>query len=163
MLRLAIALLLALRLVAQEPSFSWLEKPPAGLPPMPKPAGYEPTQAMFELGRRLFHDSILSSDRTVSCASCHPAPGFASPEPLPAGVGDKRAKRHAPALWNRGYGTRQRWDGSSPSLEAFVLEPIADQNEMALPLADALRRLQGDDRYLAEFRATFGAPPDSQG
>ncbi|MBM4060848.1 MAG: cytochrome-c peroxidase [Planctomycetes bacterium] len=142
------------------PAFAFLVAPPRGLPPMPLPADYAPTEVMFALGQRLFHDGILSRDRTVSCVTCHPAAtGFASPEPRPAGVQGRRAKRHAPALWNRGYGTLQRWDGSSPSLEAFVLEPIADANEMDLPLAAALARLRGDADYRREFAAAFGGEP----
>jgi len=163
MLRLVTACALTAAATAQGPSFEALAQPPVGLPPMPKPADYQPTAAMFALGQRLFHDTILSNDRTVSCASCHPAPGFASPEPRPPGAGGRRALRHAPALWNRGYGTRQRWDGRSPSLEDFVLEPIADPNEMALPLPDALTRLHSDDGYRTQFVATFGREPDNQG
>lgn len=160
-MRFALALLcFALPVAAQEPSFEYLNKPPRGLPPMPLPADYEPTPAMFTLGQRLFHDAALSSDRTVSCATCHPAPGFAHPDPLPPGVAGKRAKRHAPSLFNRAYGPLQRWDGRSPSLEAFVLEPIEDPNEMALPLDDALARLVADERYRADFESTFGRRPD---
>lgn len=144
-----------------EPAFRFLATPPPGLPPMPTPVGYEPTEAMFELGRALFHDPILSGDRSVSCATCHPAnTGFASPEPRPHGVRGQAAKRHAPSLWNRGYGVRQRWDGSSPSLEAFVLEPIADPIEMDLPLASALQRLADDQGYRERFAAVYGTAPD---
>lgn len=144
------------------PAFVFLQQPPRGLPKMPVPEGYEPTAAMFALGERLFADGILSKDTTVSCASCHPqANGFASPEPRPAGVDGRRALLHAPALWNRGYGTRQRWNGSSPTLEAFVLEPIADENEMGLPLPKAIERLQTDPTYRASFEAAFGTPPDA--
>lgn len=156
---------------AQEPakatdpvaSFGFLATPPKGLPPMPMLMGYTPTAAMFQVGETLFHDGILSGDRSVSCATCHPAStGFASKEPLPGGVNGQRALRHAPALWNRGWSTLQRWDGSSPSLEAFVLEPIADPREMGLPLDDALARLAADERYRASFQAAFGGPPTAQ-
>jgi cytochrome c peroxidase len=146
-----------------QPSFRFLATPPTGLPVMPAPDGYTPTEAMFRLGERLFHDVGLSADRSVSCATCHPATtGFASPEPRPSGVRGRRALRHAPVLWNRGYGTLQRWDGSSPSLEAFVIEPIADHNEMDLPLDEALARLRGDDGYRREFAAAFGSEPDKE-
>lgn len=157
-------LLSALPLAAQappagtlpEPSFAFLQSPPAGLPAMPLPPGAPPTAATFALGHRLFADPILSIDRTVSCRSCHPpATGFASPEPRPAGVQGRRALRHAPALLNRGYGRTMRWDGSTASLDAFVLEPIADPDEMGLPLAEALARLQADDGYRQEFAAAF--------
>ncbi len=143
-----------------QPAMRWLAEPPPGLPKMPLPADYTPTAAMFTLGERLFHDPQLSSDRTISCASCHPAAtGFASPEPRPRGVGEHRAKRHAPALWNRGYGTLQRWDGSSADLETFVLEPIGDQDEMALGVDGALQRLREQPDYAHEFEQVFGGPP----
>lgn len=146
------------------PSFAFLTTPPLGLPPMPKPSGYTPTAAMFALGERLFFDPLLSRDRTVSCASCHPAAtGFAHPDPLPKGIDGQLALRHAPALWNRGYGALQRWDGASPSLEAFVLEPIADAREMGLGVDAALARLRADAHYGPAFAAAFDAPADAQG
>ncbi|HIE72290.1 MAG TPA: hypothetical protein EYP98_20155 [Planctomycetes bacterium] len=127
------------------PSFAFLSTPPIGLPVMPMPAAYKPTEAMFDLGKKLFHDGILSKDRSVTCASCHMAKnGFAHPDALPPGVDGQRALRHAPSLFNRGYGTLQRWDGSSPSLEAFVLEPISDPREMGLRLNDAIDRAIGN-------------------
>ena len=154
--------LLAQRFEPKAPSFRFLLEPPQGLPPMPKPVGYEPTEPMFDLGRRLFHDGILSRDRSVSCATCHPQKsGFASPERLPLGIDGQRAVRHAPALWNRGYTTRQRWDGGTETLEAFVLEPIADQREMGHTVAAAVQRLQENDDYRVAFEAAFGKQPDA--
>lgn len=147
-----------------EPSFALLQTPPAGLPAMPAPVGYAPTAAMFDLGRRLFHDGILSHDRTVSCATCHPqATGFASAEPLAIGIRGQRAARHAPALWNRGYGALQRWDGGSATLEQFVLEPIGDAKEMGSSVQDALRRIADDADYKAAFVAAFGEAPTAEG
>jgi cytochrome c peroxidase len=144
-----------------EPAFAFVQQPPKGLPPMPKPDGYEPTAAMFELGRALFHDGVLSRDGSVSCASCHrAADGFAHPDPLPPGIAGQRARRHAPALWNRGYATRQRWDGAAATLEAFVLEPIADPSEMGSSVADAITRLNGEPAWRARFASAFGGPAD---
>ncbi len=147
----------------EAPSFVFLRQPPKGLPVMPTPEGYAPTEGMFELGRRLFHDGILSHDRSVSCATCHPqATGFASAEPLPIGIRGQRAKLHAPALWNRGYGTLQRWDGGSASLEAFVLEPIGDEREMGSSVDAALLRLNGDADYRKAFEQAFGGAADAE-
>lgn len=138
------------------PSFAFLTTPPLGMPPMPTPPGGAPTSAMFELGRDLFADPVLSRDRTVSCATCHPAAtAFASPEPQPAGVDGRRAQRHAPTLLNRGWGRRMRWDGSTDSLDEFVLQPIADPMEMDLPLDAALGRLRDDPRWRARFDTAF--------
>jgi cytochrome c peroxidase len=145
------------------PSFAFLSTPPIGLPVMPMPAAYKPTEAMFDLGRKLFHDGILSKDRSVTCASCHMAKnGFAHPDALPPGVDGQRALRHAPSLFNRGYGTLQRWDGSSPSLEAFVLEPISDPREMGLGLNDAIDRLRQSKDYQKAFAAAFSEKPNPE-
>ncbi|HEB52199.1 MAG TPA: cytochrome-c peroxidase [bacterium] len=145
------------------PSFAFLTTPLPGMPKMPLPA-YEVSEAMFELGRRLFHDGALSRDGSVSCASCHLlASGFAHPDPLPPGIAGQRALRHAPVLFNRGYGTRQRWNGGSATLEQFVLEPIADPREMGSSVDAAVRRLRAQPRYWKAFTAAFGRAPDAEG
>lgn len=159
-MRAAVALVFGLALPAQAPAaprFADLQQPPLGLPPMPLPAGAAaPTAAQFDLGQRLFDDKLLSRDRSVACSSCHlPQHGFSHPDPRPPGIDGRRPQRHAPALWNRGYGSAQRWDGSVPTLEAFVLQPIADPNEMDLPLAEALARLRQHADYPAAFAAAF--------
>jgi len=114
--------------------------------------------ARLRLGRRLFFDPILSSDRTVSCASCHePERGFASREARPLGVGGRRAARDAPVAFNRAFGRTHFWDGRAPTLEAQVLFPIENSDEMGLPLADAVARLAADAEY-RELFAAAGAP-----
>jgi cytochrome c peroxidase len=145
------------------PSFAFLQTPPKGMPAMPLPKDYVPTEAMFALGQRLFHDGILSKSQKVSCASCHlAAQGFAHADKRPLGVDGKRALRHAPSLFNRGYGTLQRWDGSSASIEAFVLEPIEDPNEMGLKLTDAIARLRANTSYKQAFADTFESEPNPE-
>ncbi len=141
---------------AQTPAFRFLVEPPYGLPQQPAAPGPAPTPAIFALGERLFADPILSIDRTVSCQSCHPpATGFASPEPRPAGVQGRRARSHAPTLFNRGYGEAMRWDGGSRDLNTFVLEPIADPDEMGFSVAGAVERLRQDAHYGPAFEAAF--------
>ncbi|MFY9344783.1 MAG: cytochrome c peroxidase [Planctomycetota bacterium] len=153
------ATLAAQRFEPAAPAFAFLQTPPNGLPKMPAPVGYEPTAALFELGRELFHDGVLSRDRSVSCASCHPAAtGFAHPDPQPPGIGGQKAARHAPALWNRGWATLQRWDGSSASLEEFVLEPIADPREMGHTVPAAIERLNGEVAWRERFQRAAGGP-----
>ena len=46
--------------------------------PVGVPADNQPTDEKAALGKRLFFDKILSTDRTVSCATCHdPVRAFA--------------------------------------------------------------------------------------
>jgi cytochrome c peroxidase len=111
------------------------------------------------LGRRLFFDARLSNDRSVSCATCHdPERAFADERPLAVGVFGRVGRRHSPSLVNRGFGRAQFWDGRAATLEAQVLQPIVDPNEMDLPLAEAVKRLNEDDSYRASFQAIFARP-----
>jgi cytochrome c peroxidase len=114
------------------------------------------TEGRASLGRRLFFDSILSRDRSLACASCHlPDHGFAS-KGRPRGIGGKQISRRAPTLFNRAFGTSFFWDGRETSLEAQVLRPIADPDEMGSSVQETLRRLEADKAYKTSFAAAFG-------
>jgi cytochrome c peroxidase len=156
---LALLLLAASTLAADPPADKLpeklpLEDVPLGLGTRTIPADNPLTAARVALGRRLFFDPILSADRSLSCASCHhPDRGFAGDRPR--GVGGRQLPRRAPTLLNRAYGTAFFWDGRASSLEEQALQPIADPDEMGLPLAEAVKRLNADKDYRARFAAAF--------
>ncbi len=108
------------------------------------------------LGRRLFADPILSLDRTRSCAFCHrPEKAFADTTRLSSGVRNRHVSRNAPTLLNRAYGKAFFWDGRAATLEAGVLLPVENPDELALPLAALVARLRAAPRYRALFRRAF--------
>ncbi len=52
--------------------------PPRGISSVPFPKDNPPTREKIDLGRLLFFDRRLSSDESISCASCHnPEQAFA--------------------------------------------------------------------------------------
>ncbi|MBI2185696.1 MAG: c-type cytochrome [Acidobacteria bacterium] len=109
---------------------------------MPVPEDNSITREKVEVGRRLFHDRRLSRDGRVACVSCHDSRrAFSTPQAQAIGVFNRKGRRNAPALINRAWGRAFFWDGRMPTLEAQVLEPIQDPNEMDLTLAEAERRL----------------------
>ncbi len=109
-----------------------------------------------ELGRRLFFDTLLSSDGKLSCATCHqPAYGFSSPDALPPGVAGRRGRRNAPSLVNRRWGSLQFWDGRAATLEDQALEPIESENELASSVDEVLQKLGEHDEYPALFDEAF--------
>ena len=137
--------------------------PPTGLPPVAWPADNRYTPEKAALGRLLFFDRRLSSDGTVACSSCHmPERAFTDGKAVSPGIGGKKGSRNAPSLINRAYGRLQFWDGRSPSLEAQVLEPIADALEMTsdadrrMAHRACLDRLRGDPVLARRFAAAFG-------
>jgi cytochrome c peroxidase len=59
-----------------------------GLPDPNLPNDNPLTTNGIELGRKLFYDTILSSDNTISCASCHvQANAFSDTNQFSIGVG----------------------------------------------------------------------------
>ena len=132
-------------------------KTPLGLPPVPVPADNPPTEETIAVGRRLYYDPILSSDGTISCASCHaPQFAFSDKRPVSVGVGGKTGTRHAPTVINSAYFTLQFWDGRAASLEEQAKGPIANPVEMAHSLEGAVKHLQADTDYLARFKQAWG-------
>ena len=104
--------------------------------------------AQIALGKKLFFDTRMSADGTVSCASCHsPEHAFADVRVRSAGVFDRRGTRHAPSLIGRASSTLQFWDGRSASLEEQVIEPIKNPAEMDTTVQAAVTRLRMDPAY----------------
>jgi cytochrome c peroxidase len=123
---------------------------PLGLPELPPAPPDE--ERLAALGRRLFFDPLLSSDRTRSCASCHdPAHGFADAEPLSEGVQGRRTTRNTPSVINRSLGRSFFWDGRAATLEEQVLMPIENPLEMDLDLDALLERLSAAPDYADDF------------
>jgi cytochrome c peroxidase len=114
------------------------------------------TPAKVALGRRLFHDPLLSADRSLACASCHrPELGFSDTLAVSPGVDGRVGRRSTPTLLNRAYGRAFFWDGRAETLEDAVLRPIRDPVELALPLAELVRRLDAEPAYREAFRRAF--------
>ena len=70
---------------------------------LPEPRdGFSPQQ--IDLGRLLFFDPILSSDNSVSCATCHnPQQGFGDGMGRSIGINGNIQQRSAPSLWNSAF------------------------------------------------------------
>ena len=131
---------------------------PLGLPPVPLPADNKPTATEIALGRRLFYDTKLSKDNSLSCAGCHhPQLGFTDALERSTGVGGSLGLRHAPTLVNVAYLPFYFWDGRAKTLEAQVGTPIADVLEMNQTHEASIAKLKADASYQEPFRAAFGS------
>lgn len=125
-----------------------------------QPQNKDPKNAAA-LGEILFHDTILSSDYSVSCASCHiPAFGFADTVAFSIGVEGKKSTRNTPTAMNVLSRPLFFWDGRVETLEEQALHPISNPNEMNLPLDEAIKRLNNSATYTQYFKAIFGEKPN---
>lgn len=105
-----------------------------------------------ELGRRLFHDVKLSSDGSVSCASCHSlANGGVDRRVRSRGIGGKEGGINAPTVFNSGLNFRQFWNGRAETLEEQVDGPLQHPAEMGATWTQAVAALSKDQSYRTEF------------
>ncbi len=132
----------------------------AHLPSVALPADNPLTVEGVALGERLFHDTRLSRDGRVSCASCHhPDQAFADPgRAVSTGVGGRAGTRNAMPLFNLAWAPAYFWDGRAPSLRQQVLGPIQHPHEMAETLPRVVARLSRDAALVAQFRHALGGP-----
>ncbi len=113
-----------------------------------------------ELGEKLFFDPILSSDHSISCASCHkPEFAFADNIPLSNGVNSKFTSRNTPSVMYSDARLTFFWDGRAQSLEHQAFFPITNPNEMNLPEDEAIRRLNESEFYTNAFMKVFNDKP----
>lgn len=136
----------------------YLLKIPAGLPPMQIPANNPLTVQGVKLGRMLFYDPLLSSDNSLSCASCHFQKDAFSDEGklFSTGVSGFEGKRNAMPIFNIGYAKNFFWDGRANSLEEQILMPIQDHIELEETLPNLMAELNAHPDYPDLFFQAFG-------
>ncbi len=155
-------------------AFLWADhQPPAGSTPVtlkypasfqkPKlPADNALTKERVALGERLFHDTILSIDGTVSCAACHVVEfAFSDDVDLSRGFEGRLGKRNSPPLFNLAWKEHFFWDGRARTVREQVLQPIQDHLEMAANLKSVIYRLNRRKSYREDFEKAYGPGPIS--
>lgn len=148
--------------VSQTP-YSGLQVPAHFPPPVYTFANNTPTNAAFELGRKLFYDPLLSVNNTVSCGTCHAqVHAFADHAAnVSTGVFGRSGLRNSPPLANLAWFPSFMWDGGINHIETIPIAPITDSNEMGETLANVVQKLNADKTYPGLFQQAFGAPPNS--
>ena len=113
-----------------------------------------------QLGGRLFHDTRLSSDGTVSCSSCHSLSGGGVDSlPVSIGVGGARGDLNAPTVLNCAFNFTQFWDGRARTLAEQMDGPIHNPKEMNTSWPQVSTKLLRDDAMVAEFQEVYGEDP----
>lgn len=123
------------------------------------------TEERVALGEKLFHETLLSKDQTLSCASCHDANhAFTDPRRYSIGVNGQTGARNAMPLFNLAWKRSFFWDGRAPSLRAQALMPIQDHTEMDESMTNVVAKLAKvsavtpTNSYSSLFTAAFGSP-----
>ena len=116
-----------------------------------------------ELGELLFHDSILSRENQVSCASCHkPEFAFADNIAFSFGVDSIKGERNTPSAMNMAARNFYFHDGRSETLEDQAGGPMENPKEMDIPLSVIVRKLNKHSQYRTFFIKIFGTVANKQ-
>jgi cytochrome c peroxidase len=135
------------------------------------PPNNQITDEIAILGRVLFYDTNLSSDNTVSCASCHKQQfAFGDNQSTSTGVNGQTG-RHSMRLINARFSNENRffWDERANNLEEQTTMPIQDHLEMGFSgedgdqdMNDLLAKLIEVPYYEDLFSLAFGTTEVSE-
>ena len=116
------------------------------------------SQETFELGRKLFHDGILSRDHTISCASCHISQNAFTHHghDVSHGIDDQIGIRNSSALINLAWSTSFFWDGGVQQLDLTPIVPIHNPIEMDENMENVVKKLKAHTQYPVLFEQAFG-------
>lgn len=120
-----------------------------------------PTEAKIKLGKKLFYDPVLSTDNTISCASCHKQEyAFADNVALSNGVFQRPGTRNSPSIANVVYQKRLLREGGIPTLEMQILVPIQEHNEFDNNIVSISEKLNKNEVYKSMAHEAFGRDVD---
>lgn len=113
--------------------------------------------AKVALGNILFHDTRLSVNNTISCASCHDLKtAGVDNEPVSDGVFDLEGGVNAPTVFNSVYNFVQFWDGRAETLAKQAAGPPLNPVEMGCQSFDEIvAKLASDKEMVKMFNAIY--------
>lgn len=123
--------------------------------PIPDSVEYDPAKAA--LGELLYHDTRLSADGTVSCATCHGInTGGVDNLKYSEGIGGQLGGVNAPTVFNAVFNFVQFWDGRAATLADQAAGPPLNPVEMGCTSFDEIvARLAEDKAFVKAFNAVY--------
>ena len=119
------------------------------------------------LGRVLFYDKKLSTDETISCASCHKQElAFGDDIDFSVGIEDRRTSRNSLALgavfsFRVYYGSPLDggipffWDNRASSVQEQSIQTFANENEMGMEMHQVVSRIKNLPYYAPLVKRAF--------
>ncbi|MEY5002111.1 MAG: hypothetical protein RLZZ211_2147 [Bacteroidota bacterium] len=129
---------------------------------VPAPSDNPQNAEKIALGRKLFFDTRLSLDGTVSCATCHdPRKAFTDNLAKSKGINGQLSERNAPSILNAAFLKTAMFDAHLQTLELQVLVPIQEPVEMGHNMKNLIKQLRQIPEYQAAAQAIFGREFDA--
>lgn len=131
-------------------------EPVVNEPIQPIPLQIDLDPKRVALGEKLFNETQLSHDNTISCATCHQlSSGGVDHLQHATGINGIVGTINTPTVYNSGFNFRQFWNGRAASLEDQVHFPVENSAEMASTLDEATAKLNALADYVTSFNAIY--------
>ena len=125
--------------------------------PLPDSVPYDAAKA--ELGERMFNDTRISLDGTISCASCHILEANGADEideRTSGGINGLFGTVNAHTVYNSYFNVRQFWNGRAVDLQEQAAAPPVNPVEMGdQSWDDIIKRLRKDKKLVKEFEHLY--------
>jgi cytochrome c peroxidase len=120
------------------------------IPPIPLTIDVDSRKV--RLGERLYHDTRLSHDNTISCATCHDLKkGGTDQIKTPKGINGNMGPIRSPTTFNSGFFFSQFWDGRAKDLIEQAAGPVHNPKEMGSDWLEVIPKLSKDPYYMQAF------------
>ena len=112
--------------------------------------------AKAKLGFKLYHDTRLSGDNTLSCASCHNLATGVDNAKVSTGINGQKGGINAPTVLNATFNFCQFWDGRAKDLQEQAGGPPLNPIEMgSKSWDDIVAKLNADTDFKSEFSQVY--------
>jgi cytochrome c peroxidase len=110
------------------------------------------------LGKKLFFDTLLSQDKTISCASCHSLEEGGD-DNLPTAIGYLGQANpfhlNSPTVLNAALAKSEFWNGRAKDVEEQAGGPVQAPFEMHMTPKEVEQRLKSVPSYVTSFHNIF--------
>lgn len=115
---------------------------------------FEKNEFAATLGQHIFYDTRFSSNKEISCASCHvPEKYFTDGKSVAEGIGT--TNRNSPTVLNAAHQRWFFWDGRTDTLWGQPIQTMEHQDEMNIPRAEIAQIIFSDEKLGPLWINTF--------
>lgn len=136
---------------------SWIQKRSKeyDIRPIPEENFFKPDAEKAELGKTIFNDPRISSNGTVSCASCHNLASGGTTSDAAKLIQSNSNFHDVPTVLNAAYNFSQYWDGRARDLTEQASMAIENPEEMNSSWSKVIGVLQNDKEFDTAFRKKY--------
>lgn len=125
-------------------------------PIQPIPLHIDLNQNKVALGEKLFNETQLSRNNSISCASCHSLKTGGTDRSVHSpGINGAIGFVNTPTVFNAAFNFRQFWDGRSETLEEQIEGPTNSSHEMGSNWPEIIGKLKENPNYISTFSQLY--------